>query len=260
MPSPFPGMDPFIEGQVWEDFHHEFISDLRALLLPSVRPRYAVRVEHRIYVEYQPGEPDHFIRSDVSVIEEHRRLSSTRTGGAATAIAVEPITLTLPMPERRRTAFLTVRDRATMEVVTVVEVLSPVNKRPRSAGRRKYLRKRGDVLESTAHLVEVDLLRGGARLPMVETLPPAHYYAFVSREQHRPKAGVYAWSLNESLPAIPIPLAEGDQEVLLNLQEAFTAAYDRAGYDYSIDYHRPVEPSLDEADAAWVREVVSTEI
>lgn len=203
MPSPFPGMDPFIEGQHWRDLHHGMISMIQELLAPNVLPRYVVLVEEDVY------------------------------------------------PIR---AYLTVRYRETREVVTVIEFLSPTNKSP--DGRNEYLRKREEVLQSPAHLVELDLLRGGERLPTVELLPPGDYYAFVSRVPHRPKAAVYAWPLSHPLPAIPVPLAGEDPDVWLNLQLAFTTVYERAAYAYSLDYRQPLEPPLNETDAAWVRQVV----
>lgn len=203
MPSPFPGMDPFIEGQHWRDLHHGMISMIQELLAPNVLPRYVVLVEEDVY------------------------------------------------PIR---AYLTVRYRETREVVTVIEFLSPTNKSP--DGRNEYLRKREEVLQSPAHLVELDLLRGGERLPTVELLPPGDYYAFVSRVPHRPKAAVYAWPLSHPLPAIPVPLAGENPDVWLNLQLAFTTVYERAAYAYSLDYRQPVQPPLNETDAAWVRQVV----
>jgi hypothetical protein len=198
-------MDPFIEGQDWEDFHTGFIAELSAALVPHVRPKYVVRKKRRVYA---------------------------------------------PMPEERREAFLTLRERETMEVVTVVELLSPANKRTRGDGRREYLSKRESILESTTHLVELDLLRAGERLPTVEPLPPGDYYAFVCR-QRRYQAEVYAWTLREPLPAIPIPLAGDDPDVTIDLEEVFTSTYDRAGYDYSLDYTRPIRPPLPEHDASW---------
>ena len=111
------------------------------------------------------------------------------------------------MPERKRQAFLTIRERETMTVVTVLEVLSLDNKRSGSDGRREYLRKREAVLESDVHLVELDLLRAGTRLPTVEPLPPGACYAYVSRADRRPQVEVYAWTLRQSLPTIPVPLA-----------------------------------------------------
>jgi len=138
-------------------------------------------------------------------------------------------------------------------------VLSPDNKRAGSDGHREYLSKREAVLQSTAHLIELDLLRGGRRLPTIEPLPPADYYAFVCRAQHRPRAEVYAWTLRHRLPTIPVPLAADDPDVMLDLQAVFDTVYERAGYDYSLDYHRPVEPPLSDADAAWVRELLEEE-
>jgi hypothetical protein len=162
--------------------------------------------------------------------------------------------LRLPALVEQRQAYLTLLYRETREVVTVIELLSPTNKGP--DGRGQYLEKREKVLRSPAHLVELDLLRGGARLPTVESLPPGDYYAFVSRAAQRPEVAVYAWPLPHPLPAIPIPLAGEDQDVLLNLQTAFATVYDRAAYAYSLDYHRPAEPPLSEREAAWARELV----
>ena len=255
MPSPFPGMDPFIEGQKWSDFHHGVIEEIRAVLIPQVRPRYVVEVEEHIYVDYGADEQAELIRPDTMVLEAEQRQPHASGGTAtATAVAVAPALLTVEMPERRRIAFLSVREREARSLVTVIEVLSPLNKRRGSAGRRKYLRKRASVLESAAHLIELDLLRGGARLPTREPLPPGDYYAVVSREQLRPVVEVYAWPLPHPLPPIPVPLAENDPEATLDLQAVFSTVYDRAGYDYSLNYRRPVEPPLSETDAVWAQE------
>jgi hypothetical protein len=209
MPSPFPGMDPFIEGQVWLDFHTELITTIRALLAPKVIPRYVVRVE------------------------EHQ-------------------------PRYRHEAYLTVRDRETLTVVTFLELLSPTNKQTGSVGRTQYLDKRDELLQSEAHLVELDLLRGGDRLPTVELLPAGDYCAVLSRRQDRPRVAVYVWSLRQPLPTIPVPLAHEDPDVPLDLQSAFISAYDRAYYGYSLNYRLPIVPSLSEADADWVRQILET--
>src|SRR5438876_110228 len=136
MPSPFPGMDPFIEDQKWEDFHTTLIVEIRSALAPRVAPRYVVEVEERVYLEHTSEERVGLIVPDAAVLESFAVPAST-AGGTATAVAVEiaPVVRTLPMPERVREPFLTLRDRATREVVTVIEVLSPTNKRPRSDGQ-----------------------------------------------------------------------------------------------------------------------------
>jgi hypothetical protein len=254
-------MDPFIEAQKWEDFHASWIPALRDTLVPVVRPGYVVHVEERIYLYHPNEERAGLIIPDVAVAErEPAGRSDGGTGGTAVAVAITAEILTRPMPERRRELFLTLRDRQSREVVTVIEVLSPTNKRAGSDGRREYLAKQEEVLMSAAHLVELDLLRGGERLPTIEPLPPADYYAFVSRQRRRPKVEVYRWALRDPLPAIPVPLAGEDPDVPLDLQAVFAALYDRAGYDYSLDYRRPVEPPLSEADAVWVREVLAEAI
>lgn len=258
MPSPFPGMDPFLEAQEWEDFHTRMITLVSDELAPHVRPRYVVRVERRVYLEHVPEEPSHAARPDVLVLQRVRGQNAPATVAVTTA-ALEPpfVEAMLPVPEERREAFLTIRDRGTMEVVTVIELLSPTNKRMGSDGHREYLAKRISVLCSSAHLVELDLLRGGQRLPTLAPLPTADYYAVVSREHRRPWARIYHWTLRDRLPQIPIPLAGEDADVTLDLQTAFDAAYDRAGYDLSLDYTAPLQPPLTDANAAWVRAVLA---
>lgn len=250
MASPFPGMDPFIEAQSWSDFHARFIVSISDVLLPALRPRYVARVEERVYLEQDAY--DH-IRPDVTIID--RGLLPQHARGAELALA-DPLTVTLPVHAEAIEHYLTIRDRETLEVVTVIEVLSPGNKRSAGAGRWEYLRKREEVLRSASNLVELDLLRGGERLPTLEPLPAADYFAFVSRVADRPWAHAYHATLVEPLPVIPVPLTGKDPDVPFDLRAALTATYDRGGYDYSLDYGRPVEPALAAGDAAWVREIV----
>src|SRR5437660_7939105 len=117
MPSPFPGMDPFIEGWLWGDFHTEFITGVRAVLAPGLVPRYVVRIEERVYVEYAPEEPEHLIIPDIAVAEvEKGPVPGAGSVTTATALVAAPVLRTVPVPQRRREAFLTVRERADMAV------------------------------------------------------------------------------------------------------------------------------------------------
>ena len=86
----------------------------------------------------------------------------------------------------------------------MIEILSRSNKS--GLGRGQYLQKRRELLDQPVHLVEVDLLLGGKRLPMGGRLPAGEYYAFVSRAEKRESSDVYAWSIRRPMPAIPIPL------------------------------------------------------
>jgi hypothetical protein len=250
-------MDPFIEFHVWEEFHNGFVYDIADALVPAIRPKYVVRRERRVYVESDPDDPDRYVIPDATVLMRRREtLPDEDHGGLATAVAPVAAEVTLPMPVTHREAFLTVRETETMEVVTVIELLSPANKRPRSDGRSEYLHKRDAVLESTANLVEIDLLRKGERLPTVEPLPPADYFALVCRARRRPRAEVYAWTLQDALPTIPIPLKGKDPDVSLNLQSVFVGTFDRTGYDYSLKYEITPDCGFTESESTWITETL----
>jgi hypothetical protein len=248
-------MDPFIESQVWEDFHHVFVETIREILMPQLRPRYVARVEVRVYIEHDTDAWADVIRPDMTVLEPKGQFVPSK-GAAMSSPATGPHVVTLPMPETRRESYLTIRERETAEVVAILVVLSPSNKRAGSSGRQEYLRKRDDVLQSRAHLIEVDLLRGGERMPTLGPFPPSDYHVLVCRGARRPRAEAYPWSLRQPLPTVPVPLAGKDPDASLDLQGALCRAYDRAGYDYSLDYGRPLEPRLNEADAFWVQGVL----
>lgn len=254
MPSVFPGMDPIIESQVWPEFHLVFIAAFHERLARDLRPRYVVRAEERVYVEQESDAFMDYARPDVTILQGADRVT---TAGGGTATAVAPVPRMLPVPERMREAFLTVRSRESLEVVAIIEILSPANKRPGSDGRSEYLKKRQAVLQSAVHLVELDLLRGGQRMPLAEPFPPGDYCALVSRAGRRPVVDVYAWSLRHPLPPIAIPLAGDDPDAIVDLQALFNVAYDRAGYDYSLDYRQPILPPLSDEDAAWAREIAA---
>jgi hypothetical protein len=246
-------MDPFLEDQEWSDFHPNFIIQLQAQLAPRLEPRYYVRVERRIYVEhpdYDDSGERHIRKPDVSVLLGAEPASMPQSAGATATLAA-PVECLIPMPEERRESFLKIHETETREVVTVLELLSPSNKRRGGDGWREYLQKRDEVLRSGTHLVELDLLRGGERLPMRSPLPPGDYYAIVSRQQRRPRVSVYGWFLPEPLPTIPVPLLEGDGDVPLDLAAALAAVYDRARYHLSINYAAKLQTSPTMEQEAW---------
>ena len=253
MPSFFPGMDPFIEGYEWEDFHSRFMTSLADAIVPAVRPDYLVRTERRIYVEHQDYEAvPRQIRPDITIVREAAEGRRRKSQGQSAVATVEPVERSLPGPFEVQEKYLVIRQLNSAEVVTVIELLSPSNKRTGSEGREVYLSKRQEIIESPTSLVELDLLRGGERLPTVEPLPAGDYYAFVRRSLRRMKVDVYAWPLNHCLPVVPVPLAVGDCEVSLDLQAVFDGVYDRSGYDYSLRYDNAVVPALNRTDARWV--------
>ena len=145
-----------------------------------------------------------------------------------------------------------IRDTAHRQLVTCIEVLSPTNKR--GEGRDEYLAKRRRILLSAAHLVEIDLLRVGTRIPMRQALPPSPYFVFVGRAEQRPLVDVHPQPLEQPLATIMVPLLPGDADCPLELQRAFTTIYDGLRYDLIVDYNQPLEVPLPPDAAAWAEE------
>lgn len=255
MPSPFPGMNPYFEqAHIWRGFHTMFLANLVAAITPRIGDRYFVELEESIYIDPTGDEPRLFAVADAAVAGTDS--DDDAAGGVATAAAVvaAPLTVTVPGVTKRKARRLVIRDSGSQEVITVVEVLSPSNK---AAGpdRNKYLEKRDEILTSAAHFVELDLLRGGKRMPM-RTLPDGcDYYALVSRAWQRPSMGLWPVALRDPLPAIPIPLRRGDPEPLIDLKPVLDRTYDEGGFARRI-YRTPPEPPLSAADAEWARAFV----
>jgi hypothetical protein len=256
MPSPFPGMDPFIEDQEWEDFHSRFNTALSDALAPGVEPRYIVRVERRIYVEHGLGDEDQVRWADVSVLWSGTPAGIAVAPSASAGTSIVPVECLLPSPQERRETYLVIRELKTMEVVTVIDALSPANKRSSGDGRQQYLAKRDEILQSRTNLVELDLLRGGKRLPVVG-MPQGDYFAIISRGYRRPRVDVFPWTMQQALPTIPIPLKQDEPEVLLDLQQVFATVYHRARYQLSLDYGAKLEVASNDTEATWIQQLLA---
>ncbi len=252
MPSPFPGMDPYLEGSEWVSVHAELSSQIARQLATELRPRYFVRTARRFITEMAEdvaitaGD----IYPDVGVVDAARQGTVVESG---VAVIPSPLQLATVMPARVPQVSIEIRNVANRELVTAIEVLSPTNKRGEE-GYREYLERRRRLLLSTAHLIEIDLLRMGRRVPMQQQLPPAPYFVFLSRAEQRPIVDVWPIQLHMRLPAIPVPLLGGDPDVFLDLQLALDTVYDALNYDLSVDYTRPAEVPLEGAAAAWAAE------
>lgn len=259
MASIFPGMDPFIEGSRWTDFHTRFIVALSDELLPKLGLEYGIRVEERVYVEHAE-EDERLIRPDLAILRNANEPTQPAPQSVASQLStavLEPVERTLPKAPKTAEKYLVVYDVSTEKVVTIIELLSPSNKRRGSSGRVEYLDKRESILNSPTNLVELDLLRGGARLPTVESLPLGDYYAFISRATNRPKVDVYAWPLAHRLPVIPVPL-DDRQEASVDLQVVFDLVFDRSRYAMSIHYEAPIDPPFSKSDASWASELLKS--
>lgn len=171
-------------------------------------------------------------------------------------IAIEKLT---PMSEKIKQHYLEVRDRSSGLVVTVVEILSPVNKRP-GEGRESYLQKRQRILGSLTNLIEIDLLRSFDCLPILAPNIQSDYRILISRYAQRPAAELYAFNLKDALPIFSLPLRSDDVEPTVNFQQLFTEIYDKAGYDYRIDYTSEIVPALSETNRVWVKQLLAQKV
>lgn len=260
MPSPFPGMDPYLEGEEWVSFHAQFAVEIARQLSPRLRPRYVARAGRHYVFDFPDSSSEITIsaphhephsRPDVSVVEVGK--SNHRGAGNGGAVAVAPLQLATPILEPFPTYKVKVEDVDERNLVTAIEVLSPANKR---GGRKEYLKKRRRILAGSTHLIEIDLTRRGRRVPMMDPLPPAPYFVLLSRIQRRPIMDVWAITLRDPLPSVPVPLMYGDADVELSLAEAFTAVYDIFNYDLTLDYSKPPEGPLSPEEAAWAEQLL----
>lgn len=243
MPSPLPGMNPYLESpELWSEFHSRMIVAIADALDTNLSQDYRVAVEKRVYLTQ--GEETILIGiPDVSVTTTPQ--TSPRT---ATAIATEPIVVEIPLAEEIQERYLEIREIATGRVVTVIELLSPKNKRS-GDGRDAYSQKRQRIMLSQTHLVEIDLLRSGEPLPMLGAAT-SDYRILVSRSDRRPKAQLYAFNLRQPIPQIQIPLAD-DTATTLDLQPLLHQIYDRARFALAIDYQKAPIPKLLPDDRVW---------
>lgn len=252
--SPFPGMDPYLEAPtIWPDVHTSLMSVFREQLNLLLAPKYLAELDTQIVIDRLDDEPQVAI-PDVSVTTAG--VSAERLTSVIVAEPT-PVQIRVPLDVPTRLVSVYIRQRENEQLVTVMELLSPVNKR-RGQGRREYLEKRRALLAASVHFIEIDLLRSYPRMPFDDVLPPAHYLVLVSKAGERPQSSVWPMSVRQPLPTIPIPLLPPDPSVPLDIGQALRTAYARARYDLRLDYHKPPVPPLAADDAAWAAVLITT--
>lgn len=251
MPSPFPGMNPYLEHPgLWAGIHHRLITAIANALEPQIQPKYIVAIEERVYEI--SGETTVLVGvPDVSVQQTQPADQSPPVNLAVAEPIAQPIEVTLPLSEPLTEGYLEIRAVETGEVITAIEVLSPKNKQT-GMGRLRYESKRAAVLAGPTHFVEIDLLRQGDPITTLEAPMQSDYQILVSRSHTRPKADLYAFNLPDPMPTFPIPLSPEDDEPLINLQQLVDKIYDQGGYALRVNYQVPPVPKLLEPDANWL--------
>lgn len=252
MPSPFPGMNPYLEHpDRWSTVHNRLMVALADWLTPQLLPKYQVDIEKRVYEvvgvnALLVGRPD-------VTIQRPRNLDN-RTIPVTVSAAAQPVQVTVPVMEEVREAYLEIKEAATQLVITAIEVLSPTNKR--GDGRQKYEQKRQQIFNSRTHLVEIDLLREGEPPLLAGSEISGDYRILVSRSTTRPIADLYPFNLPDQIPLFPIPLQADDPEPIVDLNQLLAQVYDRSGYDYFIDYRSDPLPPMSPEQLTWLDDLL----
>jgi Protein of unknown function (DUF4058) len=256
--NPFPGMNPYLEHpELWPGIHHWLIVEIARSLSPQLRPKYRVAVEVRMYEDIGErsllvGIPDLAVKSVQT---------TAKKPASNVAVAPSPTQLqkvAVPVPETIKQGYLEIREVATQEVITAIEILSPVNKRP-GEGREKYQIKRNKIFSSATHLVEIDLLRRGEPMPVYGNNLESNYRILVSRGDCRPEADLYSFNLPDPIPSFPLPLKAEDPEPTIDLQALLNQIYDTGSYDMAIDYTQEPVPPLLEAEKLWAEDLLKSQ-
>jgi hypothetical protein len=224
MPSPFPGMDPYIEdAKRWPLFRHQFVASLYQVLLPGLVDRYRARVATRSY--------DTELPLFTSIIRE-----------------------------TQNEEYIELRDRSDGKLVTLIDVVGIAN-RTTTVGREQYLATRSQAESLRAAIVEIDLLTQGK--PMLDyprdNLPDLDYSLTVTRPAAPGKFEIYTITVNKRLPKFRIPLAIDDKDAALELQDVFRRAYDLAGLSSIIDYRTPLPADVKFGTATrdWIQTLLN---
>ena len=250
--SPFPGMDPYLEApRHWKQVHTQLIVEIQKFLAPRLRPNYHIEIEELTHLTVAPPINGDDSETRVGVPDGIILSSSGRQPTPTQPMAVAPLSVELPSPIEVKHRYLKVRRNTDNEVITLIELLSPVNKLD-NEGREKYLTKRLKILSHLTSLVEIDLLRAGEPMPMY-TDQKSDYRILIRQGWRGSTADLYMFNIPDPIPDFPIPLQKEDEMPVVPLNEILHDLYEVIGYGYRIDYRKkPPPPRVSSEMLAWI--------
>jgi hypothetical protein len=244
-------MDPWLETpHVWPGFHGRLINETATILQPELRARgYFIDAGERIWL----AEPSRAVYPDDAVFRAQPMRGVMRADSSAVIDVEEPVCITRT-PVEVREQYLEIYDIRGRELVTGIEYLSPTNKTT-TRGRELYEQEQIELCNSNVHLVEIDLLRGGQHildipLDVVRPFHPWHYLINLVR-RGTDQFQFYPISVRRRLPRIRIPVKEGDEDAVLDIQRVFDRCYDIGPYPEHLNYESDPVPPLSDEDADW---------
>jgi hypothetical protein len=262
MPSPFPGMDPYLEdAELFPDLHDALITHIKEALMPGLPPAYYAVTGSRIWVE--PARRR--VGPDVRIHRKNGGTARAVASNGGAAVLTEPVIVTVRHDEVRETFVEIYAGRGKKRrLVTSIEVLSPTNKTPGEQGRDLYCQKQQELAASKVNLVEIDLLRGGEhttavlREELIDQAGACDYHVCCWRFDRFEEYRVYPIQLSEPLPNVAIPLLPADPDVPLPLQPLFDQVYDAGPYPRMVEYRDDVPPPpLSAEKRRWLKRRLS---
>lgn len=262
MSSHFIGMNPYLEHpELWSSVHSRLIVAIADALADIISQDYRIEIEKRTYWSDNTGEelligiPDVTLLSSATKKQDRTEIKDTKAIALAERTTIKPTRILLSTSEEINERYLEIREVKTGKVITAIELLSPKNKKT-GEGREAYLRKRQRILQTQTNLIEIDLLRIYPSFLQAH-IPLSDYRILISRSHERPNADLYAFSIRDRIPDLPIPLRQGELEPILDLQSLIYQIYQRGRYELAIDYSQPPSPTLNEEDLTWFRSVIN---
>jgi len=251
MTSPFPGMDPYLEGYVWPQVHSMLANVILEMLNPKITPKYIAQLDLYMVRDALLGEDIGIMYPDVEVVlnnkvEEPQMSHASHAQTSPLTVSTPTLTLVdVKIP------VVAIKDRASNRLVTAIEILSPVNKR--DPGLEPYLKKRIELYHAGVHLLEIDLIRRGKRPVKHQKLEDCHYTVNLTRAGTS-RTDIWGFGVKDTAPIVAVPLAGEDPDVVLDLGEALKIIYKRSMYHLSVDYKEvPPKPPFSESELDWMK-------
>ena len=254
MKSPFPGMNPWLEGYLWPDVHNGLADIIVELIAPKIAPKYVARIDVYAVDDTAPDSEIGIMYPDVGVLQRLNIVSEPAVAYGEEILTQPSVIVSIPLSIPVRVYVVEIKDRASNKLITAIEILSPVNKR--EPGLKDYQKKRLNLHRKGVHLVEIDLLRRGTRPFTHNSIPKSHYLISLLRAGTS-QTEVWAINVQNKLPTLPIPLHPDDADVILDLGKALNILFERRLYHLSTDYTTPPPPpAFEKEEMDWIENII----
>ena len=257
MKSPFPGMNPWLEGYLLPDVLKGLAGTIVELIAPKIAPNYVARIDVYTVDDTAPESEIGIMYPDVEILQRHNIVTEPSIAYGEDVLTQPSVIISTPLSVPVRIPVVEIRDTANNKLITAIEILSPVNKR--EPGLKVYQKKRLNLHRSGVNLLEIDLLRRGSRSFTHPSIPESHYQVSLLRADSS-RTEFWAINIQDNLPKVPIPLRKTDIDVILDLGKALDILFERRFYYLSTDYTiKPPPPVFQKEDMDFIENIIKME-